>query len=206
MLFILDRLGDPCQDGADVPPGAVRTIRSQRKLQKLDFLVRNPDYLANAIISACEEGRLPAERLLDAKKILFEREPELHTYRMLRNQHGAYEFLDDAMSVLRHLGLVQVRRVGRITDSHVKRRNYYLLEAGAEQAMRLRDEEPILAWYDEQTAYAADAVRGLSAEQMKRWQYDQPEYASTPLGQLIGGIAERVERRLEAALAEKGLG
>jgi hypothetical protein len=205
VLFIVDRLGDECTAAPDAPPGALRVIRSQRKLQKLDFLVRNPDYLANAIISGWEEGRLPAERLLDARNVMKEREPELHTYRMLRNRHGAYEFLDDALSVLRHLGLIQVRRLGRLTDTHVKRRDYYLLQAGAKQAQHLRDEEPVLAWYDAQTAYVAAAVAGMTAEQLKRWQYDQPEYAGTPEHQLISGITERVGQRLDAALAQEGL-
>ncbi|MCX4618037.1 hypothetical protein ACPMJQ_29580 [Streptomyces pseudogriseolus] len=79
MLFILDRLGDACRAGGGVPESAVRVIQSERKLQKLDFLIRNPDYLANVIISGCEEGRLPGRRLLDARAVLEEREPELHT-------------------------------------------------------------------------------------------------------------------------------
>lgn len=43
MLFILDRLGDECEVGEGVPESAVRVIHAERKLQKLDFLVRNPD-------------------------------------------------------------------------------------------------------------------------------------------------------------------
>jgi hypothetical protein len=101
MLFILDRLGDACRAGDDAPESAVRVIQSERKLQKLDFLIRNPDYLANVIISGCEEGRLPPQRLLDARAVLEEREPELHTYRMLRGRHGAFEQLNNALSVLR---------------------------------------------------------------------------------------------------------
>jgi hypothetical protein len=205
VLFILDRLGEPCGGSEDVPESAVKVIRSQRMLQKLDFLVRNPDYLADVIIAGWEEGRLPSERLLDASAILEKREPELHTYRMLRNAHGAYEPLDNALSVLRHLELIATRRLGRFTDEHVRRRDYYLLDAGAQQAQRLRDAEPVLAWYDQQTAYVAAAVEGISGAQLKELQYGHPEYAGAAVSELIGGITERVRARLAWALAQEGL-
>lgn len=204
VLFILDRLGEPCEGADDVPASAVRVIRSQRKLQKLDFLVRNPDYLADLIVSGWEDGRLASASLLDASAVLEEREPELHTYRMLRNDHGAYEPLDNALSVLRHLELIAIRRLGRFTDDHVRRRDYYLLEAGALQAKRLRDAEPVLAWYDQQTAYVAAAVQGMSGAQLKELQYRYPEYAGAAVSELIGGIAERVRTRLATALVQEG--
>lgn len=205
MLFILDRLGDACRAGDGVPESAVRVIQSERKLQKLDFLIRNPDYLANVIISGCEEGRLPGRRLLDARVVLEEREPELHTYRMLRGRHGAFEQLNNALSVLRHLELIAIRRAGRVTDAKVRRRDYYLLEAGAARAQELRTTEPLLAWYDQQAAYVAMAAEGMSGGQLKALQYGHEEYAGTPEGRLIGGITARVRQRLEAALAREGL-
>jgi hypothetical protein len=204
VLFILDRLGEPCGGAEDVPVSAVKVIRSQRMLQKLDFLVRNPDYLADVIIAGWEEGLLPSESLLDAGAILEKREPELHIYRMLRNAHGAYEPLDNALSVLRHLELIATRRLGRFTDEHVRRRDYYLLDAGAQQAQRLRDAEPLPAWYDQQTAYVAAAVEGMSGGQLKELQCGHPEYAGAAVSELIGGITERVRSRLASALVQEG--
>jgi hypothetical protein len=205
VLFLLDRLGDTCAGGVDCPAKAVRVIRAQRKLQKLDFLVRNPDYLASVIISGYEEGRLPPDRLLDARRVLEEREPELHTYRMLRNRHGACEQLDNALSVLRYLELIAVRRAGRASDEQVRRRDYFLLELGAAQAERIRVTEPLLRWYDEQIDYVSAAVGGMSAAQLKELQYGHAEYADTPVGQIIGGIDRRVRVRLAEALAREGL-
>ncbi|RKS68242.1 hypothetical protein BZB76_6496 [Actinomadura pelletieri DSM 43383] len=205
VLFILDRLGEACIHWPQAPSTAVRAIQSQRKLQKLDFLIRNPDYLADLIISRWQDGCLPPERLLDARAVFKEREPELHTYRMLRNDHGAYEALDNALSMLRHLGLIAVRRAGSVSDERVRRRDYFLLQTGADQAQRLREDEEVLAWYDQQTAYVAAAVTGMTGAQLKQQQYGQPEYAATPVHQMIGGITERVRERLDAALAQEGL-
>ncbi|MEV7801727.1 hypothetical protein AB0O28_02120 [Microbispora sp. NPDC088329] len=204
VLFILDRLGDECGHG-DVPASAVKVIRAQRRLQKLDFLVRNPDYLADAFITGVERKRLPVSCLADAKDVLDRREPDLHTYRMLRNKHGAYEPLDDALSVLRHLGLIKIQRAGRTSDTRVRRRDYYLLESGRDAADQLRRYIPLLAWYDEQAAYVGRMANGLSAEELKNLQYENDEYSGTPIGQLIGGIEERVRSRLDEALAREGL-
>ncbi|MFF2308170.1 hypothetical protein ACFVVP_37390 [Streptomyces sp. NPDC058128] len=204
-MLILDRLGDACGASEDEPPTAVRVIQAQRKLAKLDFLVRNPDYLADQIITACEEGRLTRDRLLDARAVLEEREPELHTYRMLRNKHGAYESMNNALAVLRHPGLIKVVRAGKSSDTHVRRRDYYLLSTGAAFAERLRNEVPVLAWYDQQVLYVRMVTEGMSAEQLKALQYEHAEYAGTPVGQIIAGIAERVRARLAVALEREGL-
>ncbi|MGW0550115.1 hypothetical protein [Streptomyces altiplanensis] len=205
LLLILDRLGDPCASGEGAPPTAVRVIQAQRKLAKLDFLVRNPDYLADLIITGCEEGQLASERLLDARAVLEEREPELHTYRMLRNKHGAYEPMNNALAVLRHPGLIKVVRAGKSSDTQVRRRDYYLLAAGAEFAQRLRADVPVLAWYDQQVLYVRMVTEGMSAGQLKTLQYGHAEYAGTPVGQMIAGISERVRVRLAAALEREGL-
>jgi hypothetical protein len=204
LLFLLDRLGDPC-DTDDIPADAVKMIRAQRKIQKLDFLLRNPDYLANEIVSAYEAGRLPAANLLDARRAMLEQEPELHTYRMLRDQHGAFEPLNDALLVLKHLGLITIRRAGSITDDYVRRRDYYLLAAGAAQAGKLRADVPELSWYDQQCAVLALVVGGMSGGQLKELEYAYPEYANAVPGQLIGGIGDRVRARLHEALQREGL-
>ncbi|MEU9836280.1 hypothetical protein AB0D67_32490 [Streptosporangium sp. NPDC048047] len=203
LLFILDRLGDACDESG--PVAAVRVVRAQRKLQKLDFLMRNPDYLADEIITAVEQERLPREQLLAAREVLEQREPELHTYRMLRGQHGAYEPLHNALSVLRYLGLIKVERAGTTSDSYVRRRDYYLLEPGQLRAQQLRSHVPALAWYDEQALYVGLVAQGLIGAELKASQYQHEEYAATPSGRVIAGITERVRPRLAAALEREGL-
>lgn len=100
--------------------------------------------------------------------VLEEREPELHAYRMLRGRHGAFEQLNNGLSDLWHLELIAIRRAGRVTDAKVRRRDYYLLEAGAARAQELRTTEPHLAWYDQQAAYVAMAAEGMSGGRRHR--------------------------------------
>ena len=206
LLFLLDRLGDSCSGSDDPPPDAVRVIRAQRKIQKLDFLLRNPDYLANEVISAVEDGRLTTQSLLDAQRALHGPEPQLHTYRMLRDQHGAFEPLNDALLVLKHLGLITIRRAGAVGDDYVRRRDYFLLAPGVAQAEKLRADVPELSWYDTQCALLAQVVGGLTGGQLKALEYSYPEYANAVPGQLIGGISDRVRERLSEAMKREGLG
>ena len=65
--------------GTDV----VATLRAQSRLQALDFWMRNPDYLANELLTEFEAGGDPASLVL-AQKILDSREPDLRRVPMIR--------------------------------------------------------------------------------------------------------------------------
>ncbi len=70
--------------------------RSQALLQKLDFWLRNPDYLADELITRFEtEGN--DDDLELARQILQSDEPEVRSYQMLRYLFGAYEPLDSSL-------------------------------------------------------------------------------------------------------------
>ena len=87
---------------------AVSVLESQVRLQKLDFWVRNPDFLADELLNEYERGGDVAFLEL-AGDILDSDEPEVRRYPMMRFLFGAYEPLDDALAVLRSAHLV-VRR------------------------------------------------------------------------------------------------
>jgi hypothetical protein len=70
--------------------GAIGVVETEVKLQKIDFWVRNPDYLAAALLQDYESSREPY--LLElAGLILDSEEPEVRRYPMLRHLFGAYE-------------------------------------------------------------------------------------------------------------------
>ena len=56
---------------------AVGVVRTQVRLQKLDFWVRNPDYLANELLNDYESGDQDPALLQIAGEILDSEEPEL---------------------------------------------------------------------------------------------------------------------------------
>jgi hypothetical protein len=205
IILILDKLGEsPSAPELVVFPDAVKVIRATSRLAKLDFWLRNPDYLANELLHDLEsEAVNPEVCLTHVERMLSGDAPTLHLYPMQRYMYGAWELPDNAMALLKSHGLVNQRRAASSDADHSgrARRDYFLLQAGAQILANMRTEVEQLSWYDLQ----ADAIGllniGPSGAAARARQYEQPEYAATPIGQIIQPILERTRARF-AALAD----
>lgn len=208
LLMLIEKAAEPVTEvdvaGDEALATAVGVVRSQVRLQKLDFWVRNPDYLANELLNDYVVGDKDPALLQMAGEILDSEEPELRRYPMLRYLFGAYEDLDDALAVLRQVDLVVRRRKGR--PGHVVRTDYFLLEAGREMAIRICREFEDLAWYSHRSALVVELAGGQGATQLKDRQYIQEEYVKTPNGARIPSITERARQRLADVRAGVGGG
>lgn len=184
------------EDIADDPRlhTAVGVVRTQVRLQKLDFWVRNPDYLANELLNDYVNGDQDPALLQMAGEILDSEEPELRRYPMLRYLFGAYEDLEDALAVLSQADLVVRRKKGR--PGHVVQTNYFLLQAGRDMVSRIRAAYEDLAWYSFRSALVVQLASGQGATELKDRQYIQEEYLQTANGVRIPSIAERARKRL----------
>lgn len=193
VLVLLHVLGTPVDGSCDVD-GAVAVVSSLIRLQKLDFWLRNPDYLADELLTEYELSRMPLDQIqLHVVRMLDGDTPQLHTYPMERYIHGAYEFIDDALAVLKLYEQIEHRRAA--DSGALSRRDYFLLEKGRETIASMRAEIPELDWYVQQATaigLIADAAKGAAA---KRRQYLQREYADTAHGDVIPPILERVRAR-----------
>ncbi|MFD7431215.1 hypothetical protein ACFV6Z_29815 [Streptomyces sp. NPDC059818] len=197
-------------DGACEPPStadltqaelatAVGVVRTQVRLQKLDFWLRNPDYLADELLSEYETSR--EEPLLQlAGDILESEEPEVRRYPMLRHHFGAYEPLDDALAVLRSAGLVAVRRRGTI--GRIRQHDYFLLAEGRRVAREIIGQEPVFRYYVDRVALVLALADGLGGSELKARQYLQREYAETVRGARIGSVSARARERLAVLRAQ----
>lgn len=198
---MLDVLGVPTGPNCDVPH-AVSVIESLTRIQKLDFWMRNPDYLADELLTEFEKGRVSLPDIRDhVARMLTGSTPSLHTYRMERYLYGAYEFIDNALGVLKTYGQITFRR--EADTGTQSRKDVFLLERGKATVARMRAELPELEWYDQQAAaiaLIADAAQGASA---RNRQYDQPEYKATAHGDLIPSISDRVKDRAVALTVVK---
>lgn len=172
---------------------AVGVVEGQMRLQKLDFWLRSPDYLADELLNDYERSGEP--RLLElAAQILDSEEPEVRRYPMLRHHFGAYEPLDDALAVLRSAGLIVRRRRGQI--GHTSRHDYYLLNRGREIAQTVVAEAPPFRYYVDRVQLVLDLADGRGGNDLKTRQYLQLEYATTERGARIGSISARARERL----------
>lgn len=189
LLIILDVLGSPVGNVTDLPT-AVKVVSSLTRLEKLDFWIRNPDYLADELLKEVNAGRLSASQVKDhVIRMLDGVSPSLHRYPMARYLYGAYERVDNPLAILKSYGHIAHRRIA--ASGQKARRDYFLLAHGQTALNRMRSEIPALGWYDAQAtavSLIADAATGASA---RKRQYQQEEYDQTPIGSTIPDITER---------------
>lgn len=191
-LLVLMRVCGDAVGGRD-PGGMVQVIRSERRLQALDFWLRNPDYLADELVSAVEGGVLGEEYLRVASGLLTDPEPSWHHYPMPKWFYGAYEEVDDAFAILQAYGLGLVRRRG--APPRPLRNEFFLTELGARKADELASTD-VLDWYPRQAALVQTVGGGDSGYRLKERQYAQEAYAGAVWGETIGSISEQVLKRL----------
>ncbi|MFG3602620.1 hypothetical protein [Micromonospora chersina] len=194
LLLLLDAAAEPLGHDPDAPVGAVGVVHTQVRLQKLDFWVRNPDYLANELLNEYDADPESPGLIDAAERILSSQEPDLRRFPMLRHRFGAFEHLDNALSVLVEKGLARKRH--RLGDKRVIQHNYYLLDQGRVTAASLVTEAPALGWYVERTRLVVNLVNGVGGTRIKERQYLQRDYAGTPIGSYIPAITEQVRARL----------
>lgn len=194
LLVLLDRTGEEATESD--PSIAVKAVRSELRLQAMDFWMRNPDYLADELISQVEEGKLNSGYLDAARGLLEDPEPDLHYYPMPRWFYGAYEAIDDAMSLLETYGLATYRRSGE-AGAKSPRNQLFLTSVGASAVNELAA-DPVLGWYARQAELVAKAAGESLGSKLKERQYEQATYAGTELGLDIAPIAARVRKRLDS--------
>ncbi|MBP1158619.1 hypothetical protein [Rhodococcus sp. PvR099] len=197
ILLLIDGACEPLNTAEATDPqfvDAVGVVRAELRLQKLDFWLRNPDYLANELLTEFESsGETPLLEL--AGSILDSEEPEVRRYPMLRHHFGAYEPLDNALAVLRSAGLVIRRRRG--TVDQVRQHDYYLLREGRRVTREVLEQAPPFAYYVDRVALVLALADGKGGNQLKKRQYLQREYAEAARGERIGSVAVRARARLK---------
>jgi hypothetical protein len=181
----------------------VGVIRAEKRLQALDFWLRNPDYLADEILNLVQGHALNGAWVETARDLLNETEPQMHHYPMPKWFYGAYEAVDDAMALLETYGLAKVRRRGappkRLQNS------FFLTADGAAAADSLAS-SPGLGWYVTQAQLVSEVAGDDSGNKLKTRQYAQEAYAATRWGKPIGSIEEQVRKRLAEDFDQVGPG
>ncbi|MER8918254.1 hypothetical protein NKI32_31280 [Mesorhizobium sp. M0761] len=182
-------------DDADEPTGeTVKVFRAEKRLMAMDFLVRYPDYLADALLDMVE-AKADVD-LLDKVEGIFEAdEPSVRLVRMVRWKRGAYENIEDALSLLSYYGLVQAMQL-KGEDGKVRRYEYLISSKAVSFLDNCVTDHPTLAWYRDRMALVMRVASGKSGSELKDWQYEHPTYGQTLYGDLIPSIRGEVENRL----------
>lgn len=208
LLVILDVLGhEPNGTESLMFPDVSKVVRSSSRLAKLDFWLRNPDYLADELLNDIVAGELdPANALAEVDRMLSGTAPTVHSFPMQRYKHGAWELPDNALALLKSAGCVDSRRVGdsKALNAAKARRDYFLLAAGVTRLNELRRDVSQMGWYDQQAAAIKMLSVGGSGAAIRARQYEQPEYKTARVGTTIGSILKRTHVRFVNVAAAHG--
>ncbi|MDE1161246.1 MAG: hypothetical protein PW792_04775 [Acidobacteriaceae bacterium] len=160
----------------------------------MDFWVRNPDYLAEELLDAYQATGY-GSYLEMAEAIFQNEEPDLRRIPMIRYFFGAYERLDDTLSLLRSRELIRIS--GAKKGLKVTETDFLLTEKGGQFCLRCLKEAPVLSWYSERAELVASLAGDRSGSALKQKQYEHASYAQTEYGGIIPSIASETSERIK---------
>lgn len=200
ILFILRFCG---ADSAQLQLfGPQYAIESEKKLQKLQFWVRNPDYLAYTLLAACQPGKKLADRQQQIRNVVYgifqEREPIFRVAPMQKYFHGAYEPLDRVMSLLIGKGLVS----GRRQQVSYRSTYFYLTDRGEKLVEQMLQDCDETHWYRERCLLIHSFWGHLSGNEIADIQYDIPVYKHTRISDILQPVATQVRTMFKDLFGE----
>ncbi|KWC42410.1 hypothetical protein WL80_12625 [Burkholderia ubonensis] len=197
LLYVLKAGGEQLENPAASEEAMI--FKGEARLLAFDFWMRNPDYLAAELLDLFEATGDPAW-LSEAEAIIDNGEPDLRRVPMIRYFFGAYERLDDALSLLRSRDLVRITGIKGSGDK-VRETHFILTKLGYELCADAIAQEPVLQWYDDRSLLVARVAGDKGGAALKHQQYQRASYAETKLGGVIPSIAEEVRQRVAAIRA-----
>lgn len=184
--------------GATVPEPALQNIvsifRGEARLHAFDFWIRNPDYLAAELLDLFETSH-DAAYLTAVDSIFANEEPDLRRLPMIRYFFGAFERLDDSLSLLRSRELIKITGVKH--NQKVQETDFLLTNRGEQFCLTCLKEAPPLSWYSERAQLVASIAGDRSGSALKQKQYERASYAETAIGGIIPSIAAETAARLK---------
>lgn len=169
----------------------IRYFTPEYKLQKLDFLIRYPTYLAYELVELHRLRIEPISPRMEIMKIvrsiLAEKEPDLRTAIYRKYLRGAYEQLDQVESwwYSRELVYSAFERRGGSDSPSRPQKYYFLTKKGEAVAKDLVENIEHAQWYNERIALAHKYFGHLSAGFIKKLQYSHEPYRKAQINEEI---------------------
>jgi hypothetical protein len=169
-----------------------KVFRSETRIQKIDFLLRNPDYLAYELLAMAKTQKADkTEVKMSIKDIYDNREPELRRLDMEKFFFGAYEDIDNVIAFLVAIGFIKF--VSKVNASlKVVDKEYYITEKGHNKAKDSLVKDSPLTWYLLRCQLIKKYFGALSGTQLKVLQYKIGEYQKTSFKDYIADISDSV--------------
>ena len=193
ILFIIYFFSEPYVDPEN--SRYVGILRSEVRIQKLDFLIRYPSYLCYELILKVKDNpSLDRDQIKKIIKHIIESdEPQLRTVEMKKFLYGAWEHLDKKIAFLKAHGLINfTSQIGRDLREHKK--EYYLTEFGKQKVESGLAEMPSAAWYSERCGLIKKFFGDLKGTELKALQYRHEEYKEALINQYILDIEQQTKK------------
>lgn len=174
-------------------PMRKKVFESEMRIQKLDFLLRYPDYLCHELLSlAKNDDALKLEIKNIVKNIYAHDEPTVRKEEMLRFFFGAYEDIDNIIAFLKSINFIHFESKKR-TDLKTATKKYYITDTAISKFNEGIEDLPALHWYINRCELIKKYFGNLSATQLKVSQYQVKQYSETSFNEYIGDINKQVK-------------
>lgn len=184
-------------------PNLRRVFQSEQRIQKIDFLLRNPDYLCYELLNI---AKTDASHKIEIKnviaKIFLNKEPILRRLEMERFFFGAYEDIDDVIAFLKSIGFIDFTSKKRSDLKVIIEKKYFITQYAIDKFNSVIDTLPAIKWYVERCELIRKYFGDLSGSQLRISQYRIDQYKNTSYNEYIGSINEIVRTEFHNLYSE----
>lgn len=174
-------------------PQFSKVFKSEVRIQKIDFLLRNPDYLSYELLRKAEgNSALRPEIMAIVRRISEDEEPEIRRLEMERFFFGAYEDIDDVISFLHSRDFIHFQSK-RGSDLKTVEKQYFITQYADQKVSSSLGHLAALRWYMDRCLLIKKYFGDLNGTQLKVSQYQIEEYKNTSYGQFINSIQATVK-------------
>lgn len=172
-----------------------KLLKDEVRIQKIDFLIRYPDYLAYEILELANEKDEIKNEIKDIVKNIFNsKEPTIRKDEMERFFFGAWEAIDDTIAFLISRNLIYFESK-KHTDGKVGQKFYYLTNLAINKIENNLSSIESIQWYFQRCQLIWKYFGNFSGKELRVNQYKHEEYKSTPLKEYIKGIEGKVKQK-----------
>lgn len=196
LSFFSEDYSDPLK------PNYQKIFRGEVKIQKIDFLIRNPDYLAYELLNVARSDSNKKDEIKQIIKSIFNsEEPVIRRLEMERFFFGAYEDIDDIIGFLQSINFIKFTSK-KAADLKTIEKLYYLTDHGLMKLQTVLPTLHALNWYIERCALIKKYFGDMNGTKLKVAQYQVKEYREATYNSYIGTIQDTVRAEFLTFYAE----
>ncbi len=187
IFLILYTFSEPYSDSEK--PNLKKIFKSEQRIQKIDFLLRNPDYLCHELLNLVKKDNSLKKEIKEIVKDIFSsKEPQIRRLEMEKFFFGAYEDIDDVIAFLKSIDFIDFSSKKRIDLKATVNKKYFITDFAIQKFNNTIDSLPSIKWYIDRCNLIKKYFGDLSGSELRISQYRVDEYRNTTYKNYIKGI------------------